>query len=108
MDWGIIIKLGILCAAIFAVQLAVCLKASRVMTRLWPVIILTGLEIVCGIIVLAVGFKTETGAVVSSFAGSQMLLTAVLLIPVDVAWVVYGIIWAIKKIIEKITNKSEV
>lgn len=104
MDWGFIVKLGIMLAAVFAVQLAICLKASKVMTRLWPVIILTGLEIVCGVIVLLVGMGTETKAVISQFAGAQMLIVGALLVPVDLAWVVYGIIWLIKKMI----NKSEV
>ena len=101
LDWNIIIKLGLMCLAILGVQLAICFKASKVMTKLWPVIILTGLEIICVLIVLLVGFKTDTKAVVSSFAGAQMLLTTALLVPVDLAWLVYGIIWVIKKIFSK-------
>lgn len=104
----VIIKLGLMCAAVFAVQLAICLKASKVMTRLWPVIILTGLEIICGVIVLVVGTKTATGIVVSSFAFSQMIITGALLIPVDLAWLVYGIIWLIKKMMNKSKNETEV
>lgn len=96
-----ILMIVILCGAAFAFQLALCLKSSRVMTRLWPVIILTGIEIVCGIIVLAVGDKSEIGTVVSMYALSQMVIVGGLLIPVDLAWVVYGVIWLIKKIVNK-------
>lgn len=101
MDWDVYLKIGILCAGIFAIQMAICFKAGKVMTKLWPVIILTGLEIVCLLIVILVGFNTDTKAVVSSFAGAQMLLTTALLVPVDLAWLVYGIIWLIKKMINK-------
>lgn len=101
MSWDIYVKLGLMCAGILALQLAMCIKASKVMTKLWPVIILTGLEIVCGSIVLLVGSGTETKAVISQFALSQMVITGALLIPVDLAWVVYGVIWMIKKIINK-------
>ena len=102
------IKFGFMCALVVGIQLAICFKASKLMTKLWPVIILTGLEIVCVAIVMLVGFKTDTRAVISSFAGAQMLLTAALLIPVELAWVFYGIIWLIGKLIEKIKNKSGV
>lgn len=101
LNWNMIIKLGLMCLAILGVQLAICFKASKVMTKLWPVIILTGLEIICVLIVMLVGFRTDTKAVISSFAGAQMLLTTALLVPVDLAWLVYGIIWVIKKMINK-------
>ncbi len=106
-----LLKLVLMCLVVLGVQLAICLKASKVMTKLWPVIILTGLEIVCGVIVLTVGVGTETKAVISSFASAQMLLTGFLLIPVDLAWLVYGIIWLIQQLIDRIKNpenKTEV
>ena len=101
MSWDIYVKIGLICAGILAFQLAICFKASKVMTKLWPVIILTGLEIVCGMIVLLVGSGTDSKAVVSQFALSQMIITGALLVPVDLAWLVYGIIWLIKKMINK-------
>lgn len=104
MDLGRILMIVILLGAAFAGQLALCLKSSRVLSRLWPVIILTGLEIVCGIIVVAVGDKTDVGTVVSMFALSQMVIVGGLLVPVDLAWVVYGVIW----LIQKIRNNPEV
>ena len=104
MDLGRILMIVILLGAAFAGQLALCLKSSRVLSRLWPLIILTGLEIVCGIIVVAVGDKTDVGTVVSMFALSQMVIVGGLLVPVDLAWVVYGVIW----LIQKIRNNPEV
>ena len=100
-NWDVIIKLGILCLAVFGGQLAICIKANKLMTKLWPVIILTGLEIICVLSVMLVGFKTDTKAIISSFAGAQMVLTTALLIPVDLAWLAYGIVSLIKKIINK-------
>ena len=104
MNLESILMVVILCGCAFAFQLALCLKASKVMTRLWPVIILTGIEIVCGIIVLAVGDKSDTATVVSMYALSQMVIVGALLVPVDLAWVTYGVIW----LIQKLKNKSEV
>ena len=104
MSLGRIFMIAILLGGAFAGQLALCLKANTVMSRLWPVIILTGLEIICGIIVVAVGDKTEVGTVVSMFALSQMVIVGGLLVPVDLAWLVYGVIW----LIQKLKNKSEV
>ena len=98
MDLGRILMIVILLGGAFAGQLALCLKANSVMPRLWPVIILTGIEIVCGIIVVAVGDKSEVGTIVSMFALSQMVIVGGLLVPVDLAWVVYGVIWLIRKI----------
>ena len=99
-----IISLVIMCAAAFAGQLALCIKGQKWITRLLPVIILTGIEIVCGIIVIAVGDKTEVGTVVSMYALSQMVICGALLIPADLAWVVYGII----RLVKKLQNKSQV
>lgn len=104
MDLGRIILIAIFCGGAFAAQLALCLKASTVMARLWPVIILTGIEILCGIIVVAVGDRTDAGTIVSLFALSQMLIVGGLLVPVDLAWVVYGVIW----LIQKFKNNPEV
>lgn len=104
MDLGRILMIVILCGGAFAAQLALCLKASTIMSRLWPVIILTGIEIICGIIVLVAGDKSDVSTVFSLFALSQMLVVGGLLVPVDLAWVVYGVIW----LIQKLKNKSEV
>lgn len=104
MDFGTILMIVIMCGTAFAIQLALCLKANTVMARLWPVIILTGIEIICGIIVVAVGDKSDIGIIVSSYALSQMVIVGGLLLPVDVAWVVYGVIF----LIQKLKNKPEV
>ena len=104
MDLGRILMIVILCGGAFAAQLALCLKADTVLSRLWPVIILTGIEIICGIIVVAVGDKSEAGTIVSMFALSQMVIVGGLLVPVDLAWVAYGVIW----LIQKIRNNPEV
>ena len=104
MNLDSIVMIVFMCGCAFAGQLALCLKGNRVITRLLPVIILTGIEIVCGIIVVAVGDKTEVGTVVSMYALSQMVICGGLLIPADLAWVVYGVIWLIKKL----KNKSKV
>jgi len=53
---------------------------------------------------VAVGDKTEVGTVVSMFALSQMVIVGGLLVPVDLAWVVYGVIW----LIQKLKNNPEV
>lgn len=108
MDWSFYVKIGMMCVAVFAAQLAICIKASKVMTKLWPVIILTGLEIVCGIIVLTLGVGTTIKEVISGFAFAQLLLVGGMLILVDLAWLVYGIIWLIKKMINKSKNETEV
>lgn len=99
-----IISLVFLCVVAFAGQLFLCIKGQRWITRLLPVIILTGIEILCGVIVVAVGDKTEIGTVVSMYALSQMVICGALLIPADLAWVVYGIICLVKKL----QNKQEV
>lgn len=104
MGFGTISMIVIMCGAAFAVQLSLCLKSNTVMARLWPVIILTGIEIICGILVLAVGDKTEARAIISMYALSQMVIVGGLLIPVDLAWVVYGAIF----LIQKMKNKSQV
>jgi hypothetical protein len=38
------------------------------------------------------------------YALSQMVIVGALLVPVDLAWVTYGVIW----LIQKLKNKSEV
>ena len=101
MNFGNIVMIVLMCGCAFAGQLALCIKGQRVITRLWPVIILTGIEIVCGIIVVAVGDKTEIGTVVSMYALSQMVICGGLLLPADLAWVVYGVIWLFKKLQNK-------
>lgn len=101
LTWDVIVKLGFICAVIFGVQLALCIKASKIMTKLWPVIILSGLELVCLIIVLLVGLRSDTATVISSFAASQLLILSPLLVLVNLAWLVYGVIVLIKKLINK-------
>lgn len=89
--------LGLLGVGGFAGQLHLCNKAEKVITRLVPAIILLGIELVCLIVILVVGAASEPAEGISLMALSQMVICAVLLVPVELAWLVYGIKWFLNK-----------
>jgi len=92
----IVFVLGLFAAG-FAGQLRLCLKSEKVITRLIPAIILVGIEVICIIIILVVGADNEAAEGISLTALAQMVICAVVLVPVELAWLVYGIKWLIEK-----------
>ena len=97
LDFGTIISLLIMGGCIFAVQFALCLKAKKVITRLVPLLVLIGIEIICVIVILVAGTGSDEAMVISLTALSQMAICAVLMVPVELAWLVFGIKWFIEK-----------
>ena len=95
---------GLLCVASFAGQFYLCRNSQKVINKLWPVIILTGIEIICLIVVFAVGTGSDSAIAISMTALTQMVICGVLLVPAELAWLVYGILWYI----EKRKNKAQV
>ena len=104
LDMGSIIALVIMCAGAFAAQLFWCFRAKRILTRLAPVLILLGIEIICVIVIFVAGSESDAGTVFSLTALAQMVLCGLLLVPAELAWLVYGIIW----FANKKKNKPEV
>ena len=95
---------GLMCVAAFAGQFYLCRNSQKVINKLWPVIILTAIEIICLIVVFAAGTGSDSAIAISMTALTQMVICGVLLVPAELAWLVYGIMWYI----EKRKNKTQV
>lgn len=97
----VIFALGLFAAG-FAGQMHLCLKSDSLISKLLPAIILLGIELICIIIIFATGADSEPAEGISLTALAQMVICAVILVPVEIAWIVYGI----KCLIEKKKNKK--
>ncbi len=94
----------LMCAGAFAGQFYLCRNSRKVITKLLPVIILTAIEIICLVVVFTAGTGSDSAVAISMTALTQMVLCGVLLIPAELAWLVYGIMWYL----EKRKNKAQV
>lgn len=92
----IVFVLGLLAAG-FMIQFSLCRKSDKVLTKLWPAIILVGIEIICIVVILVTGADSEPAQEISLIALSQMAICAVILVPVELAWLTYGIMWFVEK-----------
>lgn len=96
--------LVLMCIGAFAGQLYLCRNSQKVITKLLPVIILTAIQIICLVVVLVAGTRSYSATAITMTALSQMVICAALLLPAELAWVVYGIMWYL----EKRKNKAQV